>query len=96
MIKKESSYLMHLDINSLYVWAISQKLPVDGFEWVENILKFNEDFIKNNDEDNDEGCIIKVDVKYPKNLHDLHSDLPVLSERMKINKCKKFIYSLYH
>ena len=44
--KKESSYLMHLDINNSYGWVISQKSPVDGFEWVENILKFNEDFIK--------------------------------------------------
>ena len=38
---KESSYLMYLDANSLYGWAMSQKFPVDGFKWKINILKFN-------------------------------------------------------
>ena len=36
-----------------------------------------------------------VDVEYPKNLHDLHSDLPFLPERMKINKCSKLVCNLY-
>ena len=52
---------------------MSQKLPVDGFKSENNILKFNEDFIKNYDEDSDKGYIPEVDVEYPKNLHDLHS-----------------------
>ena len=60
-----------------------------------NILKFNEDFIKSYDEDSDKGYIFEVDVKYPKNLHDLHSDLAILPERMKINKCNKLACSLY-
>ena len=51
-----------------------------------NMLKFNEDFIKNYDEDSDKGYILEVDVKYPKSLHDMDSDLPFLSERMEINK----------
>ena len=59
------------------------------------ILKFNEDFIKNYDENSDKGYIFDVDVEYPKNLHDLHSDLPFLPERMKINKCNKLVCNLY-
>ena len=56
------------------------------------ILKFNEDFIKNYDEDSDKGYILEVDAEYPKNLH---SDLPFLPERMKINKCGKLVCNLY-
>ena len=51
------------------------------------ISNFNEDYIKNYDEDSGKGYIFEVDVEHPKNLHDLHSDLPFLPERMKINKC---------
>ena len=74
---------------------MSQKLHVDGFKKKKNMLKFNEDFIKNYDEDSDKGYILEVDVEYPKNLHDLHSDLPFLPERMKINKCSKLACNLY-
>ena len=72
---------------------MSQKLPVDRFEWVEedDISKFNESFIKNYDEKSDKGYILEADVEYPKNLRKLHSDLPFLPERMKINKCNKLV-----
>ena len=92
---KESSYIQHLDVNNLDGWAMSQKLLVDGFKWEKNMLKLNWVFIKNYDEDNDKGYIIEVDVKYPKRLHNLHCDLPLLPERMKINKSNKLVCNLY-
>ena len=61
----------------------------------ENMLKFNEDFVKNYDKDSGKGYIIEADVEYPKNLHDLHGDLPFLPERMKISKCSKLVCNLY-
>ena len=67
------------------------KLPVNGFKWVKNLSKFNEIFIRNYDENSDKGYFLKVDVDYPKNLFDLHKDLPVLPERKKVNKVEKLI-----
>ena len=60
----ESSYLEFLDVNNLYGWAMCQRLPVDGFKWIEedDLSKFNENFIKNYDENSDKGYILKVDV----------------------------------
>ena len=86
---KESSYLEYLDANNLSGSAMSQKLPVRNFKWIEkgDISKFNEDFIKNYDENSDKGYIFEVDVKYPEKIRMLHSDLAFLPERMKINKC---------
>ena len=89
---KESSYIQYLDANNLYGWAMSQKLPVNGFKWVNN--EINEEFIKNYDENSDKGYILEVDIKYPRKLHNLNSDLPFLPKRMKINKCKKLVCNL--
>ena len=90
----ESLFLEYLDANNLYNWAMIQPLPVNGFEFVRNVSKTDEDFIKNYDEDTDKGYILEVDVKYPKDLHDLHSDLPFLPERMKIGECSKLVCNL--
>ena len=54
----ESSYLMHLDANNLYGWAMSQKLPVGDFERVKDLPQFKEDFIKNYDENSDKGYFL--------------------------------------
>ena len=91
---KESSYIQYLDANNLYGWAMSQKLPVNSFKWVNDVSEINEEFIKNYDENNDKGYIHEVDVKYPKKLHDLHIDLLFLPKRMKIDKCKKLVCNL--
>ena len=93
---KESSYIQYLDANNLYGWPISQKLPVSDFKWVKDVSNIDDEFIKNYDEDSDKGYILEVDVKYPKKLHDLHSGLPFLPERMKIDKCKKLVCNLYN
>ena len=91
---EESLYIQYLDANNLYGWATSQKLPLNGFKWLEDTLGINEEFVKNYDENNDKGYILEVDVKYPRKLHDLHSDLPFLPKRMKIDKCKKLMCNL--
>ena len=62
----ESSYLMYLDVKYLYGWAMSQKLPVNGFKWENDLSRFNEDFIKKCNENSDIGYFFEVDVEYPK------------------------------
>ena len=54
------------------------------------------EFIKNYNENDKKGYILEADVKYPKKLHDLHSNLPFLPERMEINKCKKLVCNLFN
>ena len=93
---KESSYIQYLEANKLHGWAMSQKLPVNGFKWIKNVTEIDEKFIKNYDEDSDKGYIFELDVKYPKRLHDLPSDLPFLPKRMEIDKCKKLVCNLHH
>ena len=89
---EESSYIQYLDANNLCGWEMSQKLPANGFKWVNN--EINEEFIQNYDENSDKGYILEVDVKYPRKLHDLHSDLPFLPKIKKIDKCKKLVCNL--
>ena len=92
----ESSYLEYLGANNLYLWEMSQKLPVDSFKWIkDDLTKSNESFIKNYDENSDKGYILEVDVEYPKNLHKLHSDLPFFPERITINKCSKLVCTVH-
>ena len=57
-------------------------------------MEIDEKFIKHYDEDSDKGYIFEVDVKFPRRLHDLHSDLPFLPKRKKIDKCKKLVCNL--
>ena len=91
---EESSYIQYLAANNLYGWIMSQKLPINNFKWVEDTSKINEEFIRNYNENRNKGYIHEVDVKYPKKLHDSHSDLPFLPRRLKIDKCKKFVCNL--
>ena len=92
---EESSYIQYLDANNLYGWAMSKKLPTNGFK-SHNSNKINEEFIKNYNENHIKGYILEVDVKYPKRLHELHGDLPFLSEQMEVNKCKKLVCNLFN
>ena len=63
---KESSHLQYWDVNHLYRWAMSQKLPVNNFKWIEGTFQFNEDFIKNYNKEIEEGYFLEVDVHYLK------------------------------
>ena len=62
------SYLHHWDVNQLYGWEMSQKLPVYNFKWIEDPFQFTEDFIKNYNEESDEVYFLEIDVQYLEKL----------------------------
>ena len=90
----ESSYLMYLDANNFYGREMSQKLPVNGFKWVNDLSTFNGRFIENYNENSDIGYFLEVDVEYPKKLFGSHKDLPFLPERKKLEKVEKLVCSI--
>ena len=95
--KEASKYLMYVDANNLYGWAMSQKLPVHSFNWltdkeIKNLFKVQVvQFWERTP------CILEVDLEYPEELHDLHNDYPLCPERVECDHgVKKLIPNLRH
>ena len=89
-----SSFLKYLDANNLYEWATCKKLSFRNFNFV-NPSYYDEDLIKNYDEDeNDYGAILEVDIEYPEEVALKHEDIAFLPERRKINGVEKLITTL--
>ena len=92
---RASKFLMYLDANNLYGWAMSQKLPLNGFkemtnEELENL--FNNQIVQVWEKT---PCILEVDLEYPEELHDLHNDYPLCPERVECDHgVKKLIPNL--
>ena len=92
--KVPSKYIMYLDANNLYSWAMSQSLPTGGFRWFtgEEIDKLDLTKYKENGK---KGLILEVDLEHPQELHNLHNDYPVAPEKIKASNgmlseyCKK-------
>ena len=92
--KAPSKYIMYLDANNLYGWAMTQYLPTGGFKWMTEKQINNLDLAKYK-ENSKKGLILEVDLEYPKELHNLHNDYPLAAGRVCITKdmlseyCKK-------
>ena len=80
-----SIYITYLDANNLYGWAMSKPLPTHGFKWMKMDELETWEL---------HSCILKVDLEYPKSLHDLHSDYPLALEQIEVNKVSKLIPNL--
>ena len=88
---EKSSFIVYLDANNLYGWAMSKPLPVGGFEWMaEAELKNWERFV----DEEGIGCILEVDLEYPVELHDFHNDFPLAPEKMILGKVEKLTQNL--
>ena len=80
--KDATKYIVYLDANNLYGWAMIQYLPTGGFEW---LTGEEVDLSKYNDE-SEKGLILEVDLEYPEELHNLHNDYPLASEKIKVTE----------
>ena len=87
---EESSYLQYLDANNLYGWAMSQPLPTGRFRWV----SIEPNKVGKLAARTDKGYLLKVDVSYPRDLHDSHNNLPFMCERLKIGGIEKLVPNL--
>ena len=80
-----TKYIMYLDANNLYGWAMSQYLPTGCFQRLteEKINELNLSEYKN---DSSKGIILEVDLEYPEKLHNHHNDYPLAAEKIKVAK----------
>ena len=81
--QKPRKFIGYFDMTNLYGWAMSQYLPYGGFEWVGNVKSFDVRSLKENDS---VGYTLEVDLKYPEELHDSHSDYPLAAEKSYVTK----------
>ena len=92
--KAPSKYLMYLDANNLYGWAMSQYLPTGNFKWMSE-KKIDELDLAKYEDDSKRGLILEVNLEYPKELHDLHNEYPLAPEKIRVtedmlsNYCEK-------
>ena len=99
---RPTNYLHYLDANNLYHCAMSQPLPTGEFKWVdiENLrqeareLKKTIDMMVRNS-NRSYGYVLEVDVKYPRELHDLHNDLPFMCEKIRVSGVEKLVPNLH-
>ena len=76
-----TTYIVDLDANNLYGYAMSSYLPTGDLQWEK---ERNVEFFMNVPEDSKTGYILEVDLKYPACLHNLHNDYPLAPESMEI------------
>ena len=79
-----------MDANNLYGWVMVQNLPTHGFLWKET-KDFTPPKIDELPKKDRRRYLLEVDVKYPKELHESHNELPFLAERMKIGREEKVV-----
>lgn len=87
---RPENYLLYVDANNLYGWALSQYLPYGGFEWLDtrhNGVEQWKELIRGHDAESEIGYIFEVDLAYPESLHDEHRDLPLAPEHYNRKLC---------
>jgi len=79
----ESSYIMLLDCNNLYGFAMGEPLPTGKFRFLDS-RELSEFELDSKTDDDAKGFILEVDMEYPPHLHKPHNDDPLATEKMAI------------
>ena len=79
--KKPSKFMTYLDMNNLYLWAMSRYLPYVEIQWLKNVDGFD---VNSMSEKSPVGVILEIDLEYPNKIHALHKDYPLAPEKLAI------------
>ena len=77
-----STYIQYLDANNLYGWATCKPLPTHHFKWMSRSQV---------DDWERQPCILEVDLEYPRELWELHSDYPLAPEHLELDRVDKLV-----
>ena len=75
---------------------MSQSLPTSGFKWIKCGNVNPKSLVNKFTAEKDHGYLLEVDISYPKELHDLHNDIPFICTKMMVNGVEKLIPNLYY
>ena len=76
--KQESKPIIQLDANNFYGYTISKFLPTSGFKWIDPQEFHLNEYSRNSQK----GCILEVDLEYPKDLRELHNVQPLAPDKI--------------
>ena len=80
--KQGSKHIIYLDANKLYGYGMSKFLPTCGFKWT-----YSKEFdLKKYTSNSSKGCVLEVDLEYPKELRELHNDYPLAQDKTEIKR----------
>ena len=81
---EESKFIVYLDSNNLYGWAMSQYLPYGGFEWLspEKVKNFDVNSVSENSPTRYK---LEADLEYPDELYNFYNHYPLVAEKPKIS-----------
>ena len=86
--KQESKKIIYLDANNFYGYAMSNFLPTSWCKWIDP----KELDLNKSTGNSSKGCVLEVDLEYPKELRELHNDCPLAPDK---TETKRKMFSKY-
>ena len=83
-LSKPKIYIMYLDANNLYGWAMSKPLPKRDFKW-KRVMPTEEEILEKKEAAKN-GWILEADLEYPAELHEEHNSYPLAPEKKVVKK----------